>query len=203
MSDHCIYCKKEVKKNGTKRRRFCKETDCQKKYRLKNYGNVIPTTELKTCSECGYDKPGDKFYIDRGTKNGRTYRCKSCIDEYGREHGKGKGTKRPTSVRNEIGNSRYRKILERDNYCCQICGGKVTAIYDRASPPTQEERTKDTACEIDHIIPRVEGGKTVESNLQVTHRKCNRDKGKTMPKDAIGMETKHVQQEVNSPQVAA
>ena len=32
--------------------------------------------------------------------------------------------------------------------------------------------------EIDHIKPRIEGGKTVESNLQVLCRSCNKKKNK-------------------------
>jgi 5-methylcytosine-specific restriction endonuclease McrA len=212
MSDHCIYCKKPVEKNGTKRRRFCKGAHCQKKYRLKKYGHVIPTTELKNCSKCKLEKPGDEFYIDRGTKDGRTHRCKSCIDEYGREHGKGKGAKRPTSVRNEIGNIKYFEILERDNYHCQDCGIEVTAIYDRQNPPAQEEHYMDTACEIDHIIPRSKGGLTVKSNLQVTCRKCNREKGKSIPDGVFDSEIKQVQNSdseipmdisIESPPVAA
>jgi len=196
MSDHCIYCKKPVEKNGTKRRRFCKETDCQRKYRHEKYGHVVPTTELKICSTCNSEKPGDEFYIDRGTKDGRTHRCKSCIDEYGREHGKGKGTKRPTSVRNEIGDLRYFKIIERDNGRCQLCGNKVTAIYDRDNPPTQQEHYQDTACEMDHMMPRSKGGHTIESNLQVTHRKCNRDKGTTIPDGISFAETMYGQNKV-------
>jgi 5-methylcytosine-specific restriction endonuclease McrA len=192
MSDHCIYCKKPVEKNGTKRRRFCKETDCQKKYRLEKYGHVIPTTELKICSTCKSEKPGDEFYIDRGTKHGRTHRCKSCIEEYKDEYGRGKRKGKPRSVRREIGNIKYFEILERDNYRCQDCGIQVTAIYDRQNPPAQEEHYKDTACEIDHIIPRSKPGPTIESNLRVTCRKCNREKGSTSV-DMHEAETKYGQ----------
>lgn len=90
---------------------------------------------------------------------------------------------RPASVRAQIGNLRYFALLKRDNYRCQICDVRVTAIYDYENPPTQEERTEDTACEIDHIIPRSKGGPTIESNLQVTCRKCNREKGTSIPDD--------------------
>ena len=33
------------------------------------------------------------------------------------------------------------------------------------------------AFEVDHIYPKIKGGKTVESNLQLLCRKCNRGKG--------------------------
>ncbi len=193
MPDHCKFCKKETKKNGTKRRRFCKGTDCQKKHRLIKYGGVIPSVKLKICSSCGKSKPGDQFHIDRGTKDGRTHRCKYCILEYHREYGKGNHNGRPESVRVEIGNIRYFVIVERDNYCCQICGIKVTAIYDRDNPPPQEQHYEDTACELDHIIPRSKGGATTEGNLQVTCRKCNRGKGVKVPGKAHGIGTKLLQ----------
>ena len=183
MSDHCRYCKKEVKRNGTKRRRFCKGTDCQKKYRVLKYGDVIPTNGPKRCSICSKTKPGHHFHIDRGTRDGRTHRCKSCIKYHHEEYGRRNPHDKPSSVRGDIGNIRYFKILERDNGCCQICGTKVTAVYDRENPPSPEQQWEDTACELDHIIPRSKGGTTVEGNLQVTCRKCNRKKGVSVPDD--------------------
>lgn len=51
-----------------------------------------------------------------------------------------------------------RKIKERDNYTCQICG-KYTP--------------DEVGLHIDHIIPISKGGKTVEQNLQVLCDKCN------------------------------
>lgn len=50
------------------------------------------------------------------------------------------------------------RIMKRDNYTCQICGKYM---------PDQ------VGLHIDHIIPVSKGGKSVESNLQVTCDKCN------------------------------
>lgn len=55
-----------------------------------------------------------------------------------------------------------KKIAERDNYTCQICGKYMP---------------DGVGLHIDHIVPVVKGGKTVESNLQVLCSKCNGSKG--------------------------
>ena len=51
-----------------------------------------------------------------------------------------------------------RRIMERDNYTCQVCGKYMP---------------DEVGLHIDHIIPVSRGGKTVESNLQVLCSKCN------------------------------
>ena len=55
-----------------------------------------------------------------------------------------------------------RKIAERDNYTCQICGKYMP---------------DGVGLHIDHIVPVSKGGKTVPSNLQVLCSKCNGRKG--------------------------
>ena len=54
-----------------------------------------------------------------------------------------------------------KQIKERDNYTCVYCGRHLS--------------NKD--CEIDHVIPRAQGGNKKESNLVVSCRDCNLDKG--------------------------
>ncbi len=55
-----------------------------------------------------------------------------------------------------------RKIIRRDNYTCQICGKYMP---------------DEVGLHVDHIIAIKNGGKTVESNLQVLCDKCNLSKG--------------------------
>ena len=55
------------------------------------------------------------------------------------------------------------KIKKRDNYTCQICGKYMP---------------DEVGLHIDHKIPIVKGGKSVESNLWVLCDKCNLSKGK-------------------------
>lgn len=64
-----------------------------------------------------------------------------------------------------------RKIMERDDYTCQICG----------------KRMRDgVGLHIDHIIPVAKGGKSVPSNLQVLCSKCNGSKSDRMPVQGRG-----------------
>ena len=49
------------------------------------------------------------------------------------------------------------------NQDCGLCGQRVHTIDD---------------CELDHIVPFSQGGLTVPDNAQVTHRYCNRKKGR-------------------------
>lgn len=55
---------------------------------------------------------------------------------------------------------RYR-VLKESGGRCSLCGAT----------------SKDTVLDVDHIIPRSKGGKTVYENLQVLCAKCNRSKG--------------------------
>ncbi len=54
------------------------------------------------------------------------------------------------------------KIKQRDNFTCQFCGKYMP---------------DEVGLHIDHIIPIAQGGKSVESNLQVLCSKCNGRKG--------------------------
>ena len=63
--------------------------------------------------------------------------------------------------RESLSNALRVKVLDRDDYKCQMCGATV----------------KDGAkLHIDHILPVSKGGKTVESNLQVLCSDCNHGK---------------------------
>ena len=54
------------------------------------------------------------------------------------------------------------RIMERDNYTCQMCGKYMP---------------DEVGLHVDHIIPVAKGGKSIESNLQVLCDKCNLRKG--------------------------
>lgn len=57
-----------------------------------------------------------------------------------------------------------RKIVQRDNFTCKICGNSI-------------HTEPNLLLEIDHIIPISKGGLTTEFNLQTLCWKCNRKKG--------------------------
>lgn len=59
------------------------------------------------------------------------------------------------------------KILERDQYACQLCGHKGNEPYADG---------EIVRLEVDHIIPLKQGGKTVEENLWTLCSRCNAGK---------------------------
>ncbi|MEM4648199.1 MAG: HNH endonuclease signature motif containing protein [Candidatus Pacearchaeota archaeon] len=64
----------------------------------------------------------------------------------------------PTRIKRKSLGSLRKKILERDNYTCQICYRKL--------PPNQ--------LIIDHIIPVSFGGTDDEHNLRVVCKECHK-----------------------------
>lgn len=52
-----------------------------------------------------------------------------------------------------------KRVLERDNYTCQLC--------DKGEPATQ----------VDHVVPKVSGGSDKPSNLVAASKACNLRKG--------------------------
>ena len=180
MDEHCTNCNAVLHGKGKRKKRYCQATECQKAYRKERYNLVVPTTDFKWCSHCQTVKPGTEFTIDRHTTDGRRSSCEECTYLHLFLHGRGKSKGRiKRSVRAEIGYIRYLAILERDKYSCQLCGEPVTAVYDPFNPPTEGEYYENTACNIDHIIPRCANGVSIDENLQVTHRECNVNKGRT------------------------
>jgi len=59
------------------------------------------------------------------------------------------------------------KVLERDNYTCQLCGYKAKEKYDDGEA---------VRLEVDHKTPLKQGGKTVEENLWSLCSCCNAGK---------------------------
>ena len=57
-----------------------------------------------------------------------------------------------------------RRLWERDNGICGICGQAVDL-----------EKS-----ELDHVLPRIEGGPDDESNLRIVHMRCNRRRGQNL-----------------------
>lgn len=72
-----------------------------------------------------------------------------------------KRPKRTTNVRELLWNS-YPHV-------CGLCGGQINSIEEM---------------HVDHIIPLSRGGKDILANLQLTHARCNIDKGNTLFEDS-------------------
>jgi hypothetical protein len=66
----------------------------------------------------------------------------------------------PPEDRRTAGYSQRFRILERDRFTCQYCGGKAPNIK----------------LHIDHIFPFAHGGKTIDENLITSCEECNMGK---------------------------
>lgn len=62
-----------------------------------------------------------------------------------------------------------KRIYERDNYTCHLCGGKTLAEWD--------ENDLKNSPSLDHIIPRSQGGPDTAENLRTAHHFCNSVRG--------------------------
>lgn len=60
-----------------------------------------------------------------------------------------------------------RRVFERDDWTCWICGGKVD--------PSVSPKAK-TFPTLDHVLPWSEGGKWTMANLRTAHRGCNNER---------------------------
>ena len=67
----------------------------------------------------------------------------------------------PEKKRESIPTYMRQRVIARDGYVCQLCGGDV----------------EPTDVHLDHIHPYSKGGPTTVANLQVTHSLCNIRKG--------------------------
>jgi HNH endonuclease len=81
-----------------------------------------------------------------------------------------RGRRRVTGA---VGATTRYEVLRRDRYTCRFCG---------VSAP-------DATLNIDHIVPRALGGRSVASNLQVLCEECNLGKSKAAPEQWLVKET--------------
>jgi len=75
--------------------------------------------------------------------------------------------KKPKSVDEYINLKLRQKILERDQYACQLCGHKGNEPYADG---------EIVRLEVDHIVPLKQKGKTAEENLWTLCSRCNAGK---------------------------
>lgn len=103
---------------------------------------------------------------DKGWEQTTPYRIQRFIEKVARVKGWdiwNLPQSSPGAERAKLTPSLRWRVLARDNFTCQGCG---------ASP-----KTGDVVLHVDHIIAVVNGGKTVENNLQVLCLDCNLGKG--------------------------
>ena len=74
------------------------------------------------------------------------------------------------------------KLLERDNFKCQICGKFITTCKDAR----RFVKLGSGLFHVDHIIPVVQGGRATLENLRITCPECNMKRKKSLTfKDII------------------
>ena len=61
-------------------------------------------------------------------------------------------------------------LLLRDGPWCQLCN-EVGHTEDN------DERDDPLFLTLDHVVPRVKGGRPSKRNMQLAHRRCNSEKG--------------------------
>jgi 5-methylcytosine-specific restriction endonuclease McrA len=136
-------------------------------------------------------------YLNRPIDHGTTYAeyhhcvrknpggaCKPCR-KIASEHSKQWRQQNPERIRDLVRQAGYRRrmrkeaveqvpytrkeILERDDYCCHICGGKVNlAAPNQAGQPGWEDYPH-----LDHVIPLSKGGPDTPNNVRTSHARCN------------------------------
>lgn len=137
-------------------RLYCSET-C-------SYRTLIAAPSEHTCDDCGLS-----FVSDWGDK--RTRFCsQKCGKRYvrrqrRRRHGhRNKHRRRARAAGVEHEPISRRKVLERDDWRCGICGGRISKTVKYPHPRSPS---------LDHIVPIAKGGPHLYRNVQAAHFKCN------------------------------
>lgn len=91
------------------------------------------------------------------------------------------------------------RLLDRDNFKCQICGKFVTSCRDAK----RFAKLGSGLYHIDHIVPVLQGGRATMENLRVTCPECNLKRHKAFTFKEILEETLNSAECEISPQVAA
>jgi 5-methylcytosine-specific restriction endonuclease McrA len=109
---------------------------------------------MRVCSGCG-------TLIPAGTKSSG-YKCRDCANRIQRA----KRARRGSTTERGLGaqHQRLARQVLAEEPTCWLCG---------------EPARVDDPLEVDHVIPRSEGGATTRANLRAAHRSCNRSRGGT------------------------
>lgn len=87
--------------------------------------------------------------------------------------------------RSKISKIKRKKIIERDNYTCQVCGCNITDETIETSEGAHIY--PKNYYNIDHIIPVSKGGTNKDENLRATCRKCNLSRNNRQIEDYINL----------------
>lgn len=137
-----VYCSKR-----------CQNIACLRRYRSK--------TAQATCKHCGQTfittKASDRVYCSDDCHY--AYKAKRYAILY---------RTLSADARRPIPSLIRRYIMERDEWSCHICDGRISK---RLQSPHPDSAT------IDHLLPLAAGGTNEIDNLAAAHRRCNLAKG--------------------------
>ena len=135
---------------------------------------------MKTCLGCGKDKPLEGFRANHRAKDGRTARCKDCLNADGRVHSKTEG--RLASLRE----TKRRAILRNHEYVlqyllshpCVDCGNSNPVVLEFDHVRGEKERSVTllvmAACSIKRIAEEI---KKCEVRCANCHRIVTAERG--------------------------
>lgn len=149
---------------GRSHQKFC-SVECRKK-------SIAAVHEERNCPVCG------KVFV---TTNDRQKFCsRKCQKQfngsenrYNRKLSSDERLRRSTESDKRVW---LLPLIKRDNNICALCG-KPCDLYDYEITDIGTMISGENYPSIDHIIPLSKGGLHQWNNVQLAHRKCNREKG--------------------------
>ena len=159
-SIRCNYCTSQERQERQERKT---ETDRVERMFIKH----APKRKLIKVRECPIC--GTLFVGETGRDKYCSDECKSKADQSRREtrrhyESMKKRRRKNSAWTAESKTISLKKLYERDNGVCWLCGGRCNYSKDSNDPdyPT-----------IDHVIPIAKGGKDTWENIRLAHRRCN------------------------------
>lgn len=153
----CLRCGREFSP-ATRRSRCCSRAcTLAVNERVREKGSADRSV-LVACGECG--APCRPAFG----------RCRGCRDARRSVSHRGKlKLRRERAVQGGDGDISWRSVGFRDGWVCHLCGGAVECVAGTAFEPW--------GATVDHLVPIVDGGSHVWSNVALAHRRCNVSRG--------------------------
>ena len=117
------------------------------------------TCHLPQCMDCA-----SVFAL---TTNGK--RCNKCQLKFDADRRSFSEARRKRAERNGDMDIHWRRLGDRDSWCCHLCGGRVPKVAGTAK--------NERGATVDHLVPISCGGAHSWDNVAIAHRSCNLSRG--------------------------